>query len=623
MRSQIRAVCLAAGLVSAAPGNPFSNTFGGRVLGSSFGIPGFDATYDYIVVGGGNAGLTIASRLVEQGAGSVAVVEAGTFYELSNGNHSQIPGFTYDYIGRSVKDWQPLADWGYVTTPQPAAYGAPLHYPRGKMLGGCSARNFMVYHRSTAGAYKKWAEQVGDESYTFDNLLPYFEKSLNFTPPNNQLRAQNATPDFDVSALGTGNGPVSLSFPNWAYAFPTWAVKAFTQIGIRPLVEGFQNGRLLGHAWTMFTIDATTMLRSSSETAFVRFNDPNYSLYPLTLATKVLFDNSKRATGVEVETLGAKYTLSARKEVILSAGAINSPQLLQLSGVGDANLLRSLNIPVVADLPGVGKNMQDHIFFGITRGINAITTSSLGDPAFAAEQNRLFQESATGLLTSSTADLLAWEKLPNKTRAETFSKRTSKILAKEYPADWPELEYIALSGYIGNNSVPSLADPHDGTAYAAIDIVLQTPRSRGSVTITSADATVPPAIDPAYLTDRADIEVCIGAFKRAREFWASSALDGFLVGDEAYPGSDVVTDDDIEAAIRGMFQTIYHGSCTCAMGKPGTPNAVIDTKARVYGVHGLRVVDASSFPFLPPGHPQSIVYALAEKIACDISGSCP
>lgn len=431
--------------------------------------------------------------------------------------------------------------------------------------------------------------------------------SLNFTPPNNQLRAKNATPEYVDSALGTGDGPLSLSFPNWAYAFPTWATKAFSQIGISALKEGFQNGHLLGYAWTMFTIDGTTMHRSSSETAFIRFDDPNYYLYPLTMALKVLFDDSKKATGVAVDTLGAKYTLSARKEVILSAGAIGSPQLLQVSGIGDTHLLEPLDIPVVVELPGVGQNMQDHVFYGVSQGINAITTSQFGDPTFAAEQALLYQESASGLLTSSTADLLAWEKLPNKTRASTFSDRTSQILATEYPADWPEVEYIALSGYIGNNSMPSAADPHDGTSYAAIDIILITPRSRGSVNITSADASVAPAIDPRYLTDRADMEVAIGSVKRAREFWAASALDGFRVGDEAYPGAEYQSDDEIEDAIRAMFQTLYHGSCTCAMGKADDPNAVVDTQARVYGVEGLRVVDASIFPFLPPGHPQATI----------------
>ncbi|KAI0003891.1 glucose-methanol-choline oxidoreductase [Xylariaceae sp. FL0662B] len=616
MRNPIRAAFLTAVLVV--------EVYGSRPIGSSFGIPGTNANYDYVVVGGGNAGLTLASRLVEQKAGSVAVIEAGTFYETGTGNITEVPGTASTWSGSSTQDWQPMADWGYITTPQAGADNKTMHYPRGKMLGGCSARNFLIYQRGTEGSYKMWADKVGDDSYAFESFLPYFEKSLNFTPPNQELRAKNATPDYDASVLGPGSraGPVSVTFPNWGYAFPTWATKAFSQIGILPR-KGFLSGGLLGQAWAMFTIDATTMARSSSETAFLQhsLSDPNYYVYPLTLAKKVLFDDSKKATGVLVETGGFEYTISARKEVILSAGVFGSPQLLQVSGIGPAKLLNSLKIPVIADRPGVGRNMQDHIFFGIAHGVDVVTASSLGNPEFYAEQTRLFDEKAEGLLTSPASDMLGWEKLPNKTRSG-LSNRTRSILATDYPADWPEIEYIAFSAYYSNGSVISRSDPQDGTAYATLGVALCTPQSRGSVTITSADARDKPDIDPGFLTDRADIEVVIGGFKRAREFWKSRALHGLLVGEESYPGLDVQTDAQIEAVIRRSFQTVYHGSCTCAMGKANDTDAVVDAQARVYGVKGLRVVDAAAFPLLPPGHPMATVYALAEKIACDISGNC-
>ena len=476
------------------------------------------------------------------------------------------------------------------------------------MLGGCSARNYMIYHRSSAGAYDMWADQVGDDNYTFQNFLPYFEKSLNFTPPNTELQLQNATPEYDSSLLGDGTGPLSVSYPNWAYAFPTWAIKALAQSGISVLKQGFSNGALLGQSYGTFTIDYDTMTRSSSETAFLRnsLQDPNYYLYPLTMAQKIIFDGSGTATGVEVETLGAKYAISASKEVILSAGAIGTPQLLQISGVGPADLLRSIGIPIVADRRGVGQNLQDHIVFGISRGVNAITASSLGDAAFAEQQADLFSRKAAGLLTTPGADLLAFEKLPNATRG-TFTNSTLSALATNFPSDWPEAEYIALSGYMGNLTVVTTADPEDGTAYATINVILVSPLSRGSVNITSSDASVAPAIDPQFLTNQADVEVVVGAFKRVRQFWASSELDGFLVGGEKYPGPDVQTDAQIEASIRKSFQTIFHGSCTCAMGTSDDDNSVVDPQARVYGVQGLRVVDASAFPFLPPGHPQSTV----------------
>ncbi|KAJ4413891.1 hypothetical protein N0V82_008246 [Gnomoniopsis sp. IMI 355080] len=579
-------------------------------ISSSFGIPGRNETYDYVVIGGGTAGLTVASRLVEQGVGTVAVIEAGTFYETTTGNVTDVPALTTTWAGKAANDWQPLADWGYMTVPQAGANNVTMRYPRGKMLGGSSARNFMIYQRGTAGSYQKWADTVGDESYSFEKLLPFFEKSLNFTPPRNDLRLQNATPEYDISVLGDGHGGIGslgVSYPNWAYAFATWATKAFAQMGM-PVRDGFNSGGLIGNAYATFTIDGKTMTRSSSETAYLRnsISNPNYFVYPLTMAKRLLFDGSKTATGVYVDTAGADYTISARKEVIMAAGAIGSPQLLQLSGVGPADLLNSLNIEVVADLPGVGHNMQDHVVFGISRGVNVVTASSFDSEAFTYEQERLYQEEASGMMTSPAADVLGWEKLPNNTRSG-LSNSTRSILATQYPADWPELEYIAFSSWYGNASILTADDPDNGIAYSTMGVALVAPRSRGSVTITSPDAAVAPAIDPRFLTDRADIEVAIGGFKRAREFWQQSSLDGLLVGDEAFPGPGVQTDAEIEADIRKNFNTVYHASCTCAMGRADDPQAVVDTQGRVYGVQGLRVVDASAFPLLPPGHPQSTV----------------
>lgn len=466
----------------------------------------------------------------------------------------------------------------------------------------------MLYHRGTEGSFEKWADQVNDTSYTFASLLPYFEKSISFTPPNTKVRLQNATTVFSTTALGSGNGPLSVTMPNWVYAFPTWATKAFSQIGIPFRKEGLQNGGLLGHAYTMYTIDATSMTRSSSETAFLRprLDNPNLYIYTSALAKRILFDGMKKATGIVVDTLGVEYTISARKEIILSAGFVGSPQLLQVSGVGPAQLLEALSIPVVADLPGVGQNLQDQIVFGVSQAINAITASSLSNAAFSAAAAQLFDNSATGLLTTLPGDMTAWERFPNSIRSTTLSNSTRAALDK-YPTDWPDAEYIAFSGYMGDGNSLTAGDPADGKQYATLAVVQTKPQSRGSVNITSANTAVAPAIDPAYLSNPADIEIAVAGFKRARQFWASSTLNGFLVGGEAYPGPAVTTDAQILESIRGSFTTIYHGSCTCAMGKAGDSRAVVDTNARVYGVTGLRVVDAAAFPFLPPGHPQSIV----------------
>ncbi|KAM5430032.1 hypothetical protein McanCB21832_006960 [Microsporum canis] len=590
--------------VQAAPS--VSHIHARQLLGSSFGVPGRNQTFAYVIVGGGNAGLTLATRLAEQQTGRVAVIEAGSFYEIGNGNISEVPATDGMYAGKAKDDWQPLVDWGYITTPQAGAHGEEIHYPRGKCLGGSSARNYMAYQRGTKSSYATWARLVGDASYTFDRFLPSFEKSLKFTPPNMDLRFKNGTPEYDPTVLGDSSGPLSLTFSNYVQAFGTWATKGFTAMGI-PIIKGFQSGSLLGQSYSMFTINATTMTRDSSETSFLRrgLAYPNYMVYQSTMAKRIIFDGDRKATGVIVDTQGLEYVLSATKEVILSAGVFGSPQLLMVSGIGPAETLQKYGIPVIADRPGVGQNMQDHIYFGPSYRVNAPTFSSFNNAAFAAQAARDFNERAAGMYTNPTTDAIAWEKVPGPLRS-TLSNSTLKDLAS-FPDDWPELEYISLGAYLGYMNDSTKGDPNDGYNYASLAVALCTPLSRGNLTIQSPDAGVHPLINPNFLTHRADIEVAIAGFKRVRAFWQSEAMKPFVIGEEAFPGMHIQTDAQIEDIIRRSFQTIYHAACTCSMGRRNDKNAVVDSHSRVIGVQGLRVVDASAFPILPPGHPMATV----------------
>ncbi|KAJ5205795.1 Glucose-methanol-choline oxidoreductase [Penicillium cf. griseofulvum] len=596
------------------------NAYARRMLGSSFGIPK-NQTFDYLVIGGGTAGLTIATRLAEQGAGSVAVIEAGGFYELNNGNLSQIPGQDAFYAGTDLDDWHPGIDWGFHTTPQAGAYNRVSHYARGKCLGGSSARNYMAYQRGTKAAHQQWADMVGDPSYSWDQFLPFFEKSLNYTPADDKLRGANASVVSDPTVLGTGDGPLSVTYPHYAQAFATWAKYAFMEIGLQ-VRSGFQSGALLGQSYGLYTINATTMHRDSSETSFLRkgLADPNLTVFQSALAKRIRF-HGKRAIGVDVETFGFPYTLSARKEIVLSAGALQSPQLLMVSGVGPAATLHAHDIPLVADRPGVGQNMQDHIIYAPSYRVNVITQSALLDPVFEAQANRDYNERAAGIYTNPTSDILAWEKIPEPKRSTWLSNHTRQVLA-EYPDDWPEVEFLSMGGYFGYQKNYVRDNPSDGYNYASLAVSLCTPRSRGNITIASPDAAVPPIINPNWLTDSVDAELAVAAFKRTRDFFNTTAIQPILIGPEYFPGSQVATDEEILDHVRKSFDTIFHASCTCAMGRVNDPLAVVDSKARVIGIDALRVVDASALPFLPPGHPQSTLYALAEKIACDISGNC-
>ncbi|KAF2177983.1 GMC oxidoreductase [Zopfia rhizophila CBS 207.26] len=592
----------------------------GLIVGSSTqeeqlrsGGPG-NASYDYVVIGGGTAGLALASRL--SASASVAVIEAGGIYEQDNGNQSIVPyyGLTMPFLA-TTEDYprQPLMDWGLLSTPQPSAGNRRIHYAQGKTLGGSSAINTMAYHRGTIGSYQRWADLVGDQSYTFDKILPYFKRSCTLTPPNLQKRnAPNATVLYDPSAFDNSlNGPLQVSWGNWVDPTQSWLARALQAIGQTLNPSGFSSGKVSGGAWVPSTIDPKDATRSSSESSYLRSvlekKKAGITVHLHSQATKILFNDDKKATGVAVSTEGRGYVISAKKEVILSAGVFHSPQLLMLSGIGPAATLSAYSIGILSDLPGVGQNLWDQIFFNVLRGISVPNTGTyLATPAQQAVALQQYFSNAAGPY-SSAGGYLSFEKLPPKSLAG-LSSRTASLLS-QFPSDWPEIEYIA-SGF--PSGIANL------TTIGAISATLLTPLSRGNVTIRSASISDPPVIDLGWLSDAADGETFVAAFKRVREAWNSPVIANITVGPEIVPGDSVFSDADILAFIRQSAQPIWHASSTCAMGKAGEKGAVVDTKARVFGVKGLRVVDNSITPLSVPGHPQSTVYMLAEKIAEDI-----
>lgn len=279
--------------------------------------------------------MTIAARLAE--FASVAVIEAGGYYQTDYGNASVVP--LLSLTGIDVIDpseafpHRPEIDWELLTQPQINAGNRIVHYAQGKTLGGSSALNTMSYVRSSASAYQRWADLVDDSSYTFDNLLPFFKKSVRLTPPNLEKRnAANATPEYDPTSFGNGS-PLDVSWNNWVDPTISWLAKSLQAIGLTINPKGWSAGELNGGSWVPSTIDPAHATRESSQTSFLEYASKNNQLvvYPHSQATKILFDG-KAATGVSVNTDGTTYTLSASKEVILSAGVFHSPQILMVSG---------------------------------------------------------------------------------------------------------------------------------------------------------------------------------------------------------------------------------------------------------------------------------------------------
>lgn len=292
-----------------------------------------------------------------------------------------------------------------------------------------------------------------------------------------------------------------------------------------------------------------------------------------------------------------------------------------VSGIGPKAILSQFGIPVLKDLPGVGQNMWDHTLFGTDYRVNVNTASAaLNNATLAAAAVKLFQQNATGPLSVFGAGVYGFENLPQPYRSHLTNASLS-ALAANFPPDWPELEWLPVSAYSGYQEDKQTADPRDGSNYATINTAIVSPLSRGNVTLQSASMLDPPLINPNWLTNPTDIELAIQSVHRQREIWAYLTSQGLTNGVEALPGANVTSDADILAYIQKSVLQVYHAAATCKMGSRNDSMAVIDSQARVYGTQYLRVVDASSFPFLPPGHPQSTVYALAEKIAANILGN--
>jgi choline dehydrogenase-like flavoprotein len=290
----------------------------------------------------------------------------------------------------------------------------------------------------------QWAGTVGDDSYTFDNALPFFKRSTKFTPPDTQARLQNATVKYNANSFESSGGPLEITYSDYAMPFSTWMRLGMDAIGL-PESGDFNNGEVNGYQYCASTIRASDQKRSTSASSFLKSGDLNtLKILDKTLAKRILFDDQKNAIGVEVANqLGFLSNITATKEVIISAGAFQSPQLLMVSGVGPKEQLEEYGIPVVAERPGVGQNLWDHPFFAPSYRVNVETFTRLAnDFGYLASSSLDFILEHSGPLTNPVADFIAWEKIPDNLRSN-FSSETQESLAK-FPSDWPEAEVLTL-----------------------------------------------------------------------------------------------------------------------------------------------------------------------------------
>lgn len=517
-------------------------------------------TCDYLVVGAGSAGCVLAARLSEDGSSRVLLLEAGP---PDRDPWIHVPlGYGKLFARRDI-------NWAYESEPEPALGGRRIFTPRGKVLGGSSSINGLVYIRGQPEDYDGW----GVPGWRWRDLLPYFRKS------EDQQRGAN---DWH----GTG-GPLAVSDlepHELADAF----VAACVSLGI-PRNDDFNGARQEGTGYYQATARAGR--RCSAAVAYLRpaRRRANLRVETGALARRILFEGG-RAVGVEYEQGGARRTARAAREVILAAGAFNSPQLLQLSGVGPRELLERHGIPLVRDLPGVGEDLQDHFYCRtFWRANRPITLNDdmaiLWRKAKIGLRYLLFRR---GPLTVSAGYAAAFVRvLPESTRPDA------------------QIYFINFSSARRGGAL----HPFSGFTLAVSQLQAQ---SRGSVRIRSADPHEPPAIRYNYLATERDRRVMVEGLKLVRRIAAARPLADYIAGEHT-PGERVRTDEDWLAFLRESGDTVFHPTSTCRMGSDA--RAVVDSRLRVRGLGGLRVVDASVMPAVPSGNINAAVIALAERAA--------
>jgi choline dehydrogenase len=546
-----------------------------------------DTTFDYIIIGGGTAGALLCNRLSADSNRRVLLIEAG---RKDDYHWIHIPvGYLY-CIGN------PRTDWLYQTEPDAGLNGRRLRYPRGKTLGGCSSINGMIYMRGQARDYDQWAQLTGDDSWRWDQVLPAFRRHEDHWRLDH---ANEASPAFaslhgNKSHGSTGEWRVERQRLRWdvldAFA------QAAQQAGI-PATDDFNSGTNEGVGY--FEVNQKKGWRWNTAKAFLRpacYDRPNFEMWTSAQATRLIVepqsDGSRRCTGVQVWTGKEMVTAHASCEVVLSAGAINSPQLLQLSGIGPAALLREHGVEVVHDLPGVGANLQDHLQIrsvykvqGV-KTLNTLASTLTGKARIGLE----YALKRSGPMSMAPSQLGA------------FTRSSA-----DQP--WPNIEY-----HVQPLSLDAFGEPlHSFPAFTA-SVCNLNPTSRGTVQIKSGRFGDAPAIAPNYLSTPEDRQVAADSLRVTRRIVAQPALARYQP-EEFKPGVQFQTDEELARLAGDIATTIFHPVGTTKMGQDSDPMAVLDARMRVRGIRGLRVVDAGAMPTITSGNTNSPTLMMAEKAA--------
>ena len=538
-----------------------------------------NTVFDYVVIGAGTAGCLLANRLSANPAHRVLLIEAG---RPDDYHWIHIPvGYLYCINN-------PRTDWRYQTEPDPGLNGRRLLYPRGKTLGGCSSINGMIYMRGQQRDYDQWARLTGDSDWRWDQCLSDFRAHED----HHRLDTE-ANPDFRRLHGHGGEWRVEKQRLRWDL-LDAFALAA-QQAGI-PATDDFNGGSNEGVGY--FEVNQKAGWRWNASKAFLRpvSHRPNLTIWTQALTERLLFERDAqgrlRCTGAQVRALSGRVVVTARREVVLSAGAVGSPAILQRSGVGPASLLQSLGIAVQHELPGVGENLQDHLQIRSVykvqgaRTLNTLASSLWGKAKIGLE----YALKRSGPMSMAPSQLGAF------TRSD--------------PAQpWPNIEY-----HVQPLSLDAFGQPlHRFPAFTA-SVCNLNPTSRGHVRITSAEPEAAPAIAPNYLSTPEDRQVAADSLRVTRRIVAQPALARYQP-EEYKPGVQFQTDEELARLAGDIASTIFHPVGTTRMGRADDPMAVVDSHLRVRGVAGLRVVDAGVMPTITSGNTNSPTLMVAEKAA--------
>ena len=527
--------------------------------------------YDYIIIGAGSAGCMLAKRLTENPNKKVLLIEAG-----KNDNYIWI----HIPVGYLYCIDNPRADWRFKTAAEKGLNGRSLLYPRGRVLGGCSSINGMIYMRGQAGDYDSWVQATGDDSWSWENALKRYKSFEDYHSAANEWHGKG------------GEWTVSKQRLRWPIMdrFKEAAVEA----GI-PASDDFNCGDNFGVGY--FDVSQRAGWRLNTSKAFLRdaAKRPNLTVLTQAVVSKLKIDPAtKNCLGVEYIKDGqfreALCAIEQGGEVLLSAGAIGSVQILERSGVGAAAHLNQLGIPVIADLPGVGENLQDHLQLRMVYKVNGIKTLN-------TKANTLFGKMMIGLeyLFKRSGPM---SMAPSQLGAFAYSSPEQKSANVEYHVQPLSLEKFG-------------EDLHSFNAFTA-SVCNVRPTSRGSVHINSTDPEAPPVISPNYLSTDEDRKVAAESLRLTRKIAQQAAL-GPYAPEEYKPGVQYQTDEELVKAAGDIGTTIFHPVGTCKMGRANDPMAVLDSELRVRGIHHLRVVDASAMPTITSGNTAAPTMMIAER----------